>query len=161
VEPLEVGERKRLINDYLLKLYSKRLAQDQVDRIAARDQCANPLFLHALLEELRVFGVHEALPARIDYYLHAKDPAALYERVLERLEEDYESERPGLVGEAMTLLWAARRGLSEAELLEIMNVPPITWSPLYLAMKESLVTRSGILGFFPRLSAPGGSRSLY
>ena len=48
----------------------------------------------------------------------------------------------------MTLLWAARRGLSEAELLEIMKVPPVMWSPFYLAMKESLVTRSGLLGFF-------------
>ncbi|MCG7852092.1 MAG: tetratricopeptide repeat protein [Methanosarcinaceae archaeon] len=148
MQPLEINERKQLINDYLFKLYSKKLASDQVEYIANQAQCANPLYLHALLEELRIFGQHETLSKRIGHYLKAQDPKNLYKLILERLEEDYETERPGLVGEAMTLLWAARRGLSEGELLEIMEVAPIIWSPLYLALEESLVTRSGLLGFF-------------
>lgn len=146
---LESAERQQLIQEYLFKLYSKRLAQEQVERIASQQQCANPIFLHALLEELRIFGKHEEIESRIDHYLQANDAGKLYELVLTRLEQDYEKDRPGLVGEAMTLLWAARRGLSEPELLEIMDdLPPLLWAPLYLALHDSLVTRSGLLTFF-------------
>jgi len=48
----------------------------------------------------------------------------------------------------MTLLWTARRGLSEIELLELLELPHAVWSPLYLALHESLVSRSGLLNFF-------------
>jgi nephrocystin-3 len=148
VELLEPQERRKLIQKYLLELYSKRLPQDVVEHIAVKEQCANPLYLHALLEELRIFGQHEELRARIDHYLRASDPQELYELVLTRLEEDYEKDRPGLVGEALTLIWTARRGLSETELLEIMEIPPLVWSPLSLALQDSLVSRSGLLTFF-------------
>jgi hypothetical protein len=53
----------------------------------------------------------------------------------------------------MSLLWAARRGLSEAVILEILRssgvpLPRIYWSPLFLAAEISLVNRSGLIGFF-------------
>ena len=148
IKPLEPKERQDLITDYLFKLYSKTLPPDLVEFIAAQDQCANPLYLHALLEELRIFGKHEEIRERIDHYLKAKDPGRLYGLILDRLEQDYEKDRPGLVGEAMSLLWAARRGLSEPELLEIMDLPHLSWSPLSLALQDSLVNRSGLLDFF-------------
>jgi nephrocystin-3 len=148
VQLLEPEERQQLITEYLLKLYAKRLPQDLVERIAFQEQCANPLYLHALLEELRIFGKHAEIQSRVDHYLQANDPEKLYEMVLTRLEEDYEKDRPGLVGEAMTLLWAARRGLSESELLAIMDLPRLIWSPLFLALQDSLVIRSGLLTFF-------------
>ncbi len=148
VQLLEPEERQQLIREYLLKLYSKRLPRNLTERIASQEQCANPLYLHALLEELRVFGKHEEIESRVDHYLQANSPEKLYELVLARLEEDYEKDRSGLVCEAMTLLWAARQGLSEPELLEIMDdLPPLLWSPLYLALLDSLVTCSGLLTF--------------
>ena len=152
VEPLEPDERRRLIAAYLAQ-YTKSLSPARVERIAGAAQAANPLYLRALLEELRVFGVHEMLDQRIDHYLAAGTVEALYGKVLERYEEDYERDRPGLVGEAMTLLWAARRGLSEAELLELLGsngepLPRAYWSPLHLAAEQSLVSRAGLIGFF-------------
>jgi len=152
VQPLEPAERERLAVDYLAQ-YTKALDPARLARVAHAPQCANPLYLRALLEELRLFGVHEQLDERIGHYLEAGTVEALYEKVLERYEEDYQRERPGLVGEAMTLLWAARRGLSEAELLDLLGekgrpLPRAAWSPLYLAAEASLVDRSGLLGFF-------------
>ena len=52
----------------------------------------------------------------------------------------------------MSLLWAARRGLSEAELVDLLGkngevLPAAYWSPLYLAAEQSLVSRSGLIGF--------------
>ncbi|MGH9971815.1 MAG: tetratricopeptide repeat protein [Pyrinomonadaceae bacterium] len=151
VKLLEADERKQLIPDYLAQ-YSKALSPARIARLAAAGQTANPLYLRALLDELRVFGIYEKLDDRIEHYLAAGTIPELYKRVLERYEEDYERDRAGLVRETMTLLWAARRGLSEAELLELLGtnqepLPQAHWSPLYLAAEGSLVSRSGLIGF--------------
>jgi hypothetical protein len=152
VESLRPEERQALIEQYLAQ-YTKALSPDRAMRIARAAQTANPLYLRALLEELRLFGEHKRLDERITYYLAAETIPELYERILERYEEDYERDRPGLVREAMTRLWAARRGLSEAELLDLLGadgapLPRAQWSPLYLAAEQSLVSRSGLIGFF-------------
>lgn len=49
-------------------------------------QTQNPLFLRALLEELRMHGVFEEINAKIAFYLAAQDVAQLYEKILARLE---------------------------------------------------------------------------
>ncbi|MCX6898591.1 MAG: tetratricopeptide repeat protein [Verrucomicrobia bacterium] len=124
-----------------------------MERIASSPQTANPLYLRALLEELRVYGDPLTLDQRIVHYLEAQTVPALYERILERYEQDYEHNRPGLVRDAMTCLWAARRGFSETELLELLGangqpLPRAHWSPLYLVAEQALVSRSGFLSFF-------------
>jgi tetratricopeptide (TPR) repeat protein len=151
IEPLNVEERQRLIEDYL-RQYTKGLSPARTRRIADAPQSANPRYLRALLEELRVFGVHEQLDERIGHYLGAETAPDLYERILERYEEDYDRDRPGLIRDTMILLRAARRGLSESELLDLLGTPgqPLPtayWSPLYLAAEQSLVSRGGFIGF--------------
>ncbi len=152
VESLTIVERKQLISDYLAQ-YSKSLNEARAERIAEAEQTSNPLYLRALLDELRVFGVHEELDARIAHYLRAPTVDKLYEKMLDRYEQDYERERPLLVRDAMTLLWAARRGLSETELLALLGsngqpLPRGHSSPLFLATEQSLVSHSGLIGFF-------------
>ena len=94
-----------------------------MSRIAAAPPAGNPLFLRAAVEELRVYGEHETLPDRIEHYLASSDVVNLFQKILARHEQDYERVRPGLVGESLSLLWAARRGLSEAELLDLLGRP--------------------------------------
>jgi len=133
VEALTEEECKRLIIDYLAQ-YTHALSRDRVDRIARAPQAANPLYLRALLEELRLWGEHETLQARIEHYLSAATVPDLYRRILERYEQDYERDRSGLVRDAMRLLWAARRGLSEAELMDLLGKNRETgrwWTPAY------------------------------
>ena len=154
VHPLTNEERATLIDRYLDQ-YAKALSPALVDRIAAAPQTANPLYLRALLEELRLWGRHETLPDRIEHYLAADTISALYQRILARYEDDYEGDRPRLVGDAMTLIWAARRGLSETELRDLLGsggqpLPSATWSPLSLAAERSLVGRAGLIGFSHR-----------
>jgi len=152
VEPLTSEERGKLIQDYLA-LSGKALSPERAARIAAAPAAANPLYLRALLDELRLWGEHERLDERIEHYLAAVEIDELYERILERFEEDYEGDRPGLVREAFSLLWSARWGLSEAEVLGLLGgdghpLPGAHWSPLFLAAETALVNRSGLLGFF-------------
>ncbi len=152
IEPLEANERRMLVKKYLAQ-FSKTLSAERIERIASAPQTANPLYLRALLEELRVFGIHEELDQRIDHYLSATTVDDLYEKILERYQHDYERDRPGLVRDTMSLLWAARWGLTQAELLELLGndtepLPGAYWSPLYLAAQQSLVNRSGLIAFF-------------
>jgi nephrocystin-3 len=117
LEALTTQQRLDFIGRFLA-LYGKSLTPAQTARVAEATPTASPLFLRTMLEDLRTYGEHETLDCRINHYLSAATPDALYRLILRRYEEDYESHRPGLVRDAMTLIWAARRGLAESELLE-------------------------------------------
>ena len=99
-----------------------------------------------------MFGEHDRLDDRIAHYLQSHVPVDLYGLVLARWESDYERHRPHLVRDALSLLWAARRGLHEAELLELLGegsaapLPQARWSPLRLAAASNIVDRDGFLG---------------
>lgn len=151
VEPLSPEERRQLIKEYL-EQYTKSLSPAQTGQIAQAAQTANPLYLRTLLEELRLHGDHFTLDQKINHYLQATTVDSLYQRILERCEEDYERDRWLLVRDAMSLTWATRRGLSEVELLELLGagqepLPSAYWSPFYLALEHSFISRSGLIGF--------------
>ncbi|MCX6690515.1 MAG: hypothetical protein NTW33_00340, partial [Methanoregula sp.] len=152
VEPLTVSERNTLITCYLRK-YRRELDAPVREELAKAEQVKNPLFLRALLEELRVHGEFDKLPAQIREYLAAQTVDALYEMILSRYERDYERDRPGLVKDAVSLLWSARRGLSKTELMNLLGtggrpLPDAYWEPLFLAMEHSLVDNDGRITFF-------------
>ena len=152
VEPLTVDERRRMIADYLVR-FGKSLDERQLVRISSADPAANPLYLKILLDDLRVTGTYDRLDERLTEYLAAEDIPALLQLVLARCERNYERDRPGLVGEALGLIWAARRGLTEPELLHLLRpdglpqLPPAIWNPLRAALDEGLVAPGGILTF--------------
>jgi Domain of unknown function (DUF4062)/NACHT domain/MalT-like TPR region len=150
VKPLEAAERRQLISEYLAQ-YAKALSPAHAERVAEADQTGNPLYLRTLLEELRLYGDHFTLEDRINYYLKAETIYDLYQKVLARWENDYEGDSD-LVGDAMSLIWAARRGISEAELLDLLSsdnepLPFANWLPLYLAAEGSLISRQGLYSF--------------
>jgi len=86
-------------------------------------------------------------------YLSAKEIPALLNKMLSRYQRDYEHDRKGLVREALGLIWAARRGLTETALLHLLrpihlpHLPLATWGPLRAALEEGLVDRGRILNF--------------
>ena len=152
VEPLTVSERDVLITCYLKK-YHKEFSPTLKAALASADQSQNPLFLRALLEEIRIHGTFEHLTDQVREYLSAKTVDALYEMILARYEHHYERDRPSLVRDATSLLWAARRGLSKPELMDLLGrdgkpLPNAYWAPLFLAMEHSLVEKDGRITFF-------------
>lgn len=152
VKPFNKNERKGMIVDYLAR-FGKKLDPPRLNRICNSTAAVNPLYLKTLLDELRVTGTHDKLDERLDDYLSAPDIPALLSKVLSRYRKDYEKDRKNLVAEALGLIWAARRGLTEKELLEILKpeglsqLPLAIWSPLRAALQEGLVDRGGILNF--------------
>lgn len=153
VEPLTANEREQLIVRYLMQLYGKTLDPSLIAHLTAAPQATNPLFLRAILEEMHIHGDRDTLHRRMIDYLEASNVPELYGKILERYEQDYDHERPGLVRDSMRYLWAARRGLSEAELLELLGtqgepLPQAYWSPLYVAADRLLMTRTALISFF-------------
>ncbi|HYG58749.1 MAG TPA: AAA family ATPase [Symbiobacteriaceae bacterium] len=130
----------------------RKLSAANLERVASARLATNPLYLKAVLDELRIQSSHVTLAADLDGYLAVESVADLFDMVLARYERDYEEFRTGLVREAMSLLWAARRGLSEVEILELLGeedepLPRAHFSPLFLAVDSWLVNRNGLLSF--------------
>lgn len=152
VTGLREDERRQIIVQYLGR-YAKSIAASLADRIIAAPQTHNPLYLRVLLDEMRVHGQHETLADRLNYYLGAADLPSLLDRVLARFELDYEADAPDLVSRAASSIWAARRGLTEAELLDLAarngetRLPQAVWAPLHLAAEGFLIERSGLIAF--------------
>ncbi len=152
VEPLQPEEKAKLIRQYL-KRFGKELDVANTQIIVSAPQSENPLYLKILLDELRVTGTFEGLNEHINEYLKAEDISQLLREVFRRWQTDYERDRPDLVRDALSFIYASRRGLSESELLELLRpedqskLPAAIWSPLRAALDESLVERNGILNF--------------
>ncbi|GMO42373.1 MAG: hypothetical protein Pg6C_03850 [Treponemataceae bacterium] len=146
VEALPAEARKRLIAEYL-KSFGKSLLPSRIERIARDAESGNPLALRTLLDELRVFGVHEKLDAEIDRYLSAESLEDFFALVLERLEQTYAAGETNLVKDVFCLIAASRSGLSEAEILELSGAAPLYWSQLYNAAPGHLEARAGLVTF--------------
>ncbi|MEP7235498.1 MAG: tetratricopeptide repeat protein, partial [Ignavibacteriota bacterium] len=154
VKPLNDEEREAIIVRFLGE-YHKGLSQTQSSRIAADPKSSIPLFLRTMLEELRLVGNYHEIDDHISYYLDATDLDDLFQRVLARMENDYGT---ALLEEFMTLLWSARKGLSESELIELLAVSsvapdnqPVTRLDLSLllnALDFHLIRKDGLLSFF-------------
>jgi len=152
LEGLDDKRRREVIHHYLSQ-YHKTLNNTQLERIATDDKCSSPLFLRTLLEELRIFGKFEELDARIAHYLASKDTDDLFRRVLGRLENDHGRV---LLRMVMSNIWAARFGLSEAELTGIITtassdanrINRIELLQLIHSLDFHLIRKEGLLGFF-------------
>lgn len=145
LHPLSRDERVEVIDRYLAR-YSKRLSKAQCEPILRLRNAGNPLYLSTLLNELRLFGSHEDLPACITYYCRARNIPTLMQKVLLRLEHEYGAHHPKLVRKTLSLLVAARRGLSESEILALLgDLPQSSWAPFHLALEDFTVNQNGVL----------------
>lgn len=154
VEELSCSEVRDIAVKFL-GAYGKSLSSTLLEKLVENAQTRNPLYLRVVLEELRIHGEYTGLNDLLVGYLNARSIEALLDQVLSRYEKDYERDRPGLVRDAMSLLWGARRGLSEDELLDLLGkggerLPAAYWSPLALASTFALTDHSGLLTLFHR-----------
>jgi len=152
IDPLDRAGQERLLTAYLRR-YNKTLPTDLQAHALDHPLAGNPLWLKTLAEELRLFGSHEELERRLTTLLgHPKGKAPeepptvddLFEHVLARIEDDHGQK---LVRNALTSIWASRAGLSEPELLDILNCPPAIWAPIRYALDEMLLESGGRILF--------------
>lgn len=147
IEPLRASDRLRLTTRFLSQ-YGKRLERAVQREISLAPSTGNPLFLRAMLEEIRLWADHTTIHERVSYYLSAPTLPALFDLILDRFESDYEKNAAGLVAAVMKCFWASRRGLAEAELLDLLGtiehpLPRARWSPIRFAAEKLLSDRGG------------------
>ena len=129
--------------------YGKALGENQIKMLMACEQTKNPLFLRAVLEEIRVWGKFELLTDVMSSYLKKETIGELFDAILTRLERDFNTaEYPNLVHDAMCALWGSHSGLTETELHGILQSPRCVFSGLFLSIRQSLTNRNGYLYFF-------------
>ena len=143
VIPLDAKTAELVFTSYL-SLFNKTLPDSLVVQVMAHELAVNPLFLLTLAEELRLFGEHEQLSHRLDHYLTSITVDDLFERVLERIEQDFGAK---MLREIMTALWAARAGLREEEILGYLGLKPMHWAYIRNALGPTLIDASGRLIF--------------
>jgi tetratricopeptide (TPR) repeat protein len=152
VEPLATNEKEKMIDHYLLR-FGKKLEEHRKTHLAASPQTSNPLFLKILLDELRVTATFDLLDKQLEDYLKAADIPVLLQMVLTRYQRDYDHDRKGLVEDTLGMILAARRGLSESELLQLLRssdlpqLPQAVWAPFRAAIDELLLNRGGVFTF--------------
>jgi nephrocystin-3 len=152
VKPFTRTEQSRFIREYLGR-YRKSLTAPQRKSLQSHPLCGNPLFLLTVLEELRVFGLHEKLQERLQVLLSPpaskgkeEEPTVddVFEHVLARIEEDL-GKKP--VQSALEAIWASRSGLFQEELLSIAKLAPAHWAAIQIALDESLYDGGGKINF--------------
>lgn len=143
----DLSERsiRRIAHRYPKRLYGKELPEAALDRVAAKARPAGPRYLRVLLEEIRLHGDHRSLETALAGFLEAADEVDLYCRVLRRLENECNPEGRETLRDLLVPLLLSRRGLSEAELLDISRAQPLTWARVRLNLEDALRERSGFL----------------
>jgi len=141
VEPLNDELRSQFIVEYLEKV-GKHLDENQLSRILHDSENENTLVLRTLLDELICFGSYEHLNKRIDYYLSATSIPDFFDRMLHRMEDDYEEVR-----RLLSLIVVSEHGLSEEELIVMTGLRQMDYHQFYCAISAHIVTRNGLLTF--------------
>jgi hypothetical protein len=124
--PLNTDDAGALVRDYLLR-YQKRLEDNVLDNLLAKRGGDSPLYLRVALEELRTFGEFMRLPEVVAQL--PEDAKSLFLWILrERLACDPDfrdrtgrSIGSGLVPRFATAMGASRQGLSEVELVAMID----------------------------------------
>ena len=141
VKPLDDKQRRKFIFEYLEKV-GKHLDDNQLSRILYDPENENTLVLKTLLDELICFGSYEHLNERIGYYLSATSIPVFFDRMLHRMEDDYEG-----VQRLLSLIAVSEHGLSEDELITMTGMRQMDFHQFYCAISAHIVTRNGLLTF--------------
>ncbi|MDR1780546.1 MAG: DUF4062 domain-containing protein [Tannerella sp.] len=143
---LTSAEQQALVATHLAP-YGKKIEPCYLERILRAKSAQNPLYLRVLLHELCTLATHDRMDELLTVLLEAENPCELFKKVIERCQEIYDAEGSNMTREALSLVRCARHGLTEGELLSMLEVPQAEFSPLYLALKPYLINRNGLLNF--------------
>ena len=145
IEPLTLNARMKFAVDYL-KNVGKSLTKEQWNRIFTDKENENTMVLKTFLDELICFGTHERINERINYYLNTISISEFYDRVLQRLENDYSNDQD-IVRHTLMLLALSENGLTEDEITSITGFRKIEWNLFYCAIYNHLVEKNGNITF--------------
>ncbi len=154
IPPLTNKERFEIVKE-VPSLSAKSLDPRQIQLLLENPATANPLYLLVALEELRGFGSFEQLEKRIQMFPTGEDAVTeLFVQVIHRLQDEFD---PGEVYDVLSLLASARRGLSDRELLDLLEGTDVEVDktrsdlfPIVRQLRSYLQHRGELWDFFHR-----------
>lgn len=126
VEPFEQLNKMDLIDSFS-RQYRKNLSSEHINKIVSSPLSSNPLFLKNVLDEVRLHGrfnsttgqgVSQEISELLDGYLNVECINSFFELVIANRESYFGR---GVVERILSLLYSANNGLSEVELLKLLN----------------------------------------
>jgi len=147
INGLTADDRRELVQIYLQEIRhhfpNPQVEADFFHKISN----ATPLYILVALEELRMFGRFEELPAKINQF--GDTVPALFNQVLERIEGDF---NPRLVSDCMRYIAGGHHGMTADELQDLLkhHAPEAEkgqkrtdswWSQLYRTFGRNLLKR--------------------
>lgn len=141
LKPFNDDQKYVFISEYL-SLVGKRLNESQYNRIIHSPITNNALVLRSLLDELICFGSYEYLDERINYYILTDSVAVFFDRILQRMEKDYEGAR-----QLLAVIYVSEHGLSENELVGITGIKNIDFHLFYCAYTTHITNCQGLYNF--------------
>ncbi len=143
IKKLTATEQREFVAQ-TLRRWGKGLSKARQDRVLAHPLSSTPLFLKVILDELRYSATEQRLDERLQFYLQSRDMPDLYGRMLERLEIDCGRE---VTAQALSLVWASRAGLEEAEILSLVGGMQLPWVLLRNGLGDALRDMRGRVAF--------------
>ncbi len=145
--PLLTKPQIRRVSRELLSFYGKNLTAAELELIADNASCANPLFLTALLDELRVHGQYESFADYFKCLTGYSTFGELFSNAYDRLCAYFKERglRSSDIAKAFGLLLYSYRGVSENEMMSIAKIPPLAWVSLYSTLENYVYEQNGIL----------------
>lgn len=145
LEALSDTQRKEFAIEFLNQV-GKHIDGQLLQRIINDKESRNTLVLRTFLDELICFGSHEHLAERVDYYLSANSIPDFFDKMLQRMEQDY-NDGQDLVSHTLSLIALSEHGLSEDELMAITGFRQMDWHLFYCAFFNHFVEKEGLISF--------------
>ena len=114
IQPFTGDEDKKLLVDAYLKSHLKSLDREQMKILFRKKGSSNPLYLLAVLSELRLVGKFQMIDSRLESF--GELPEDIFDAMMQRMEEDYLAE--GLSSEKIVSLLCSLLGVSRYGLLK-------------------------------------------
>jgi len=165
LQKLNKKHRRRLVRVYLHQEYARKIDPEPLNDLISRSETSNPLLLTIVIDELHQLRSSTmsdaerekartlALSNAIERYVPPQGTVRhAFEAVLKRLESDY-SDPDTMVPDTLSFLSVSRRGLTEAELLDVATsngrLPSGKWVPLLHAIRRWLIEHEGKWAILP------------
>lgn len=143
LQPMDNCKKGLMIETYLGK-FAKKLTKKQINTILNSPICSNTLVLRTLLNELVNYGIFEKIDEIIEYYVRSESVEDFYISLLNSYENEFGAE---FVGEILISIAVSQHGLSENELLGMLDVKHINWSQFYCSFIRNFNLSKGLISF--------------
>jgi hypothetical protein len=146
LEPLDYEAKTNLMQQWT-KTRGLAMSEGVKERLFGRGISGNPLYLTTVMRALVV--PNDMKPSgSLGNYMFVRSIDELAEAAMSRLEQTRAlQERVGLVEEVMCAVAMSRRGLSEMEILQMVQVPRAVFSSFYTETRQVFKILFGLMTF--------------